>query len=66
MLDARNVPYGTVKRINIQLKEEIVSNEAEQMCEEYTEAVEAEQPTQDGKKAINSIQKKRCILITTP
>lgn len=63
--DACNVSYGTVKRINIQLKEEIASNETEQTFED-TEVVEAEQPTQDGGKVTNSLQNKRRILITTP
>ncbi|XP_054260027.1 uncharacterized protein LOC128984711 [Macrosteles quadrilineatus] len=62
--DACNVPYGTVKRINIQLKEEIVSNETEQTSEEHADVEEAEQPTQDGANVTSS--KKRRILITTP
>lgn len=67
--DACGVSYGTVKRINTQLKDEITvqSNETEQAsCEDDTETVAAESSTQDGGDVTNSLQKKRRILISTP
>lgn len=64
--DACNVPFGTVKRINLQLNKAATSSAIEQTFEDNTEAEVTEQPTEDVEQVTNSSEKRRRVLITTP